>query len=77
MACAFLWHRAAEIVVRQSGLLVCNVGWDGKEAERGMRSVGTSVEPGSQWKKFQLDDFVFGFAGSAENVVKSRKKYVL
>jgi hypothetical protein len=42
-----------------------------------MKRVGTSVEPGSQWKKLQLDDFVFGFAGSAENVVKSRKKFVL
>ena len=39
-----------------------------------MKRVGTSVEPGSQWKKLQLDDFVFGFAGSAENVAKSLER---
>jgi hypothetical protein len=35
------------------------------------------VEPRSQWKKLQLDDFVSGFAGSAENIVESRKKFIL
>jgi hypothetical protein len=50
------------------GWIFGSVGRHGKEAERGMERAGTSVENGSQWKNLQLD-FVFGFAGSAENVV--------
>ena len=35
------------------------------------------MERGSQWKKLKRGCFLFRFAGSAENVVTSRKKYML